>query len=274
MTMAGKSVHCSRTGTRRPRVWKLVPRCTWLGFSPSGSRLEFASWRAAFDNTSACFGTGPDQYLFGTLLNMTADLRVLRSATAGGLQLRGSAADANFQQFTLEYALKDAPGVWKTIMLKASSQPVADKVFTTWAPPAYGNYLVRLTVEDLVSNRRQQIRQVSWTDSPSITDLYKDVDFVSPNGDSNADALSLHYRVVEPVHLEFTVYDDSACRADRDRRPLQRRRTCIQMGWPRRPRSYRARRQVPYRGARFRVLCRDRQPSADADHGAERPVHV
>ncbi|UUZ54330.1 hypothetical protein LP419_39210 [Massilia sp. H-1] len=46
---------------------------------PSGSRLEFASWRAAFDNTSACFGTGPDQYLFGTLLNMTADLRVLRS---------------------------------------------------------------------------------------------------------------------------------------------------------------------------------------------------
>lgn len=175
-------------------------------FTKSGNRLLFTSGRAAEDPAGACFETGPDKYAFSSLLNMTADLRALRSANTGGLILRGSAADANFSRYVIEYANKEAPTAWKTAA-PASSEPVVDQVFMTWAPPAYGNYLLRLTVEDLAGNKRQLIRNVSWTDTPSISDLYKDSEFISPNGDSNKDGISLHYRVVEPVHLVFNVYD-------------------------------------------------------------------
>ncbi len=182
-----------------------------FGFSPAGGKLQFTSARAGDDYTSACYGSGSDYYLFGTLLNLSADLRAIRSASAGGLILRGSAADANFSRYVIEYADKKTPNLWKTVM-PASTEPVADAAFTTWVPPAYGNYLLRLTVEDKAGNKRQQLRHVSWTDTPSITDLYKDIEFISPNGDKIKEGMKLHYKVLEPVHLVFNIYDKDGVR--------------------------------------------------------------
>ncbi|MBC3872944.1 CARDB domain-containing protein [Undibacterium flavidum] len=181
-------------------------RMSLQGFLPSGRKLMFSSWRAARDSSSSCYESGPDQYSFGSLLNMSLDLQPLRSATIGGLILRGTATDQNFSRYMIEYAAASTPNDWKTVV-PGSSTPIIDGVFTNWVPPAFGHYYLRLTVEDLAGNKRQQIRRISWMDTPSITDLYKDTEFVSPNGDSVQDVLKLHYRVLDPVHLEFTVYD-------------------------------------------------------------------
>nr|WP_315483476.1 CARDB domain-containing protein [uncultured Undibacterium sp.] len=176
------------------------------GFLPSGRKLMFASFRAAQDSSSSCYNSGPDQYSFGSLLNMTIDLQLLRSTSVGGLILRGTATDQNFSRYVIEYASVLTPNEWKTVV-PSSSSPVVDGVFTNWVPPAFGNYYLRLTVEDSAGNQGQQIRRISWMDTPSITDLYKDTEFVSPNGDAIQDVLKLHYRVLDPVHLEFNVHD-------------------------------------------------------------------
>lgn len=183
-----------------------VRRLRVNGFLPSGRNMMLSSNRVGVDPSSSCFRTGPDQYTFGSLLNLTADLRALRSPIVGGLILRGTAADINFSRYRIEYAAIATPNDWKAVA-PASTTPVVDGVFTNWVPPGYGNYLLRLMVEDVAGNTRQQIRRVSWSDTPAITDVYKDVEFISPNGDKVQDEIKLHYRVLEPVHLEFNVLD-------------------------------------------------------------------
>jgi subtilase family serine protease/flagellar hook assembly protein FlgD len=174
------------------------------GFLPSGRKLMLQSSRDAVDSASSCYGTGPDQYILGSLLNLTADFQGLRGTTVGGLVLRGTATDLNFAGYRIEYAASNAPADWK-VVVPTSTVPVVDNVFTNWVPPTYGNYLLRLTVEDLAGNTRQQIRRVVWSDTPAITDVYKDNEFISPNGDGVQEEIKLHYRVLEPVHLEFNV---------------------------------------------------------------------
>lgn len=174
------------------------------GLLPSGRKLLFESGRARQDSTSSCYGKSSGQYLFGSLQNLTADLQVLRSPLEGSLILRGSASDQNFASYHIDYASATAPEDWKSVTPGVNT-PQVDNVFTNWVPPAYGAWWLRLTVEDLAGNRRQQIRRVSWSDTPAITDLYKDVEFISPNGDGVQDEVKLHYKVLEPVHLEFLV---------------------------------------------------------------------
>jgi hypothetical protein len=67
-------------------------------------------------------------------------------------------------------------------------------------------------VEDLAGNRESRLRRVSFRDTPSITDVYRTPQYISPNGDGVQDELILHYRVLEPVHLEFQVYNEAGDR--------------------------------------------------------------
>ncbi|WP_082507133.1 CARDB domain-containing protein [Duganella sp. Root336D2] len=175
------------------------------GFLPSGRQMLFISTDASEDPASACYQKGADLYTIGSLYNLTADLRAVRG-TSAALMLSGTASDLNFKRFRLEYATAEAPEDWKAIQ-PASATPVIDTAFTTWVPPGYGRYLVRLTVEDTAGNLRERVINVTWDDRPSITDVYKDNEFVSPNGDKVQDEYVLHYRVQEPVHLEFQVLD-------------------------------------------------------------------
>lgn len=178
-----------------------------LHFSPTGRQLLFNSGRDTYDPTSRCYQQGDDTFAFRSLLNLTADLRVIRSG-AGGVRLEGTAADQNFDGYTLDYSNADTPNLWHPVMPGANA-PVLDDIFTTWVPPAPGTYFVRLTVRDLAGNTRQNIKRVSWSDTPSITDLYRTPAIISPNGDGVQDTTTIHYRVLEPVHLEFNFYNAS-----------------------------------------------------------------
>jgi uncharacterized repeat protein (TIGR01451 family) len=174
-------------------------------FAPSGRNLILDANYAKLAPYSCYTSNASSKFNLSTLANLTAELSAVRSASAGGLTVRVTAADRNFARYQIEYAPVASPTAWKTVA-PASDVPVVDQVVTTWVPPAFGNYLLRLTVEDQAGNQRQQTTRVSWSDTPSITDIYKDVEFISPNGDGVQDAIKLHYRVLEPVHLEFKVY--------------------------------------------------------------------
>jgi subtilase family serine protease/Tol biopolymer transport system component/fibronectin type 3 domain-containing protein len=187
--------------------WSYTP--TDLRFVPSGRQLLFSSGEEANNPESVCYGIGTtDSWSFKSLLNLTADLRAIRSSQTGGVKLMGSATDLNFDSYVLEYAFVDSPDAWLPIA-PASGQPLVDDQFTTWVPPGPGAYFVQLTVNDKAGNQRRFITRVYWSDSPSITDLYRTPRDISPNGDGTQDEALIHYRVLQPVHLEFQIYNAS-----------------------------------------------------------------
>ncbi len=182
-------------------------------FSPTGRKLLFLSADARDNPLSPCYHRGSfDAWSFQSLLNLTADLRIRRSAGgSGGFLLEGTAADLHFSRYLLEYATASAPNVWRPVA-PPGGHSVIDGRFTTWVAPGPDAYLVRLTVEDLAGNRLSRIKRVSSVDTPSLTDLYASPDYVSPNGDGVQDAWTVHYRVLAPVHLEFRIFDESGAR--------------------------------------------------------------
>jgi subtilase family serine protease/fibronectin type 3 domain-containing protein len=141
-----------------------------------------------------------------SLLNLTADLRISKSKSV--LTLKGTAADKNYEGYKLEYADINNPGIWNLIA-PPSEVPVVDDVFTTWAPPNEGTFYSRLTVWDKAGNTATTKKRVGWGLSSSISNLYKSLENFSPNGDGVKDTVELHFQVLEPVHLEFFVHDDT-----------------------------------------------------------------
>ncbi|MDX1997340.1 MAG: CARDB domain-containing protein, partial [Thermoanaerobaculia bacterium] len=180
-------------------------------FTATGRRLLFDTDDTQNDPLSACYQLGTDRIAFSSLANLTVDLRPRRSASNSGILLEGTAADRHFKNFRLEYSTLAAPNVYNPVA-PPSATPVIDGRLTTWVPPGPGTYFVRLTVEDLAGNLKQRIKRVASADQPSITDLYRDPEYISPNGDGVQDAAIIHYRVLEPVHLEFEFYNASGDR--------------------------------------------------------------
>ena len=160
------------------------------------------------DKQSACYNSnkGSDLWAMSSLLNLTADLRIIRDKSA--VILKGIAADLNFEGYALEYADAKSPDVW-TPVKPPSDVPVINDVFTSWVPPHEGTFYVRLTVWDKAGNMAWDRKRFSWGIFSSITNLYKTEEIFSPNGDGVKDTVELHYRVLEPVHLEFFVYDEN-----------------------------------------------------------------
>jgi subtilase family serine protease/flagellar hook assembly protein FlgD/squalene cyclase len=176
-------------------------------FLDSGRKLLFLSDRAVNDPASICYQKGTDLWSYESLLNLVVDLRATRSNSAGGIILSGTVSDLNFERYTLEYASQAASDSWYPIFNGAATQ-VVDARFTTWAPPAVDKYLVRLTAYDRAGNSRSVTRRASWGLNSSITDLGLTPEYISPNGDGVQDEASLHYRVLEPVHLDFSVFNE------------------------------------------------------------------
>lgn len=182
-------------------------------FAPSGRRLYFSSYRDGTNPASACYSPNSSfqLYTYESLQNLVADLQPLRDPRVGGIVMRGTATDANLAGWRLEYAATTAPNVWRAVAVPGSEQKVGAKL-ATWVPPAYGSYFVRLVVEDRAGNTAVAQRRVNWADTPPITDLIKDLDYISPNGDGVQDKLTLSYRVLEPVHLAFEVKREDGTR--------------------------------------------------------------
>jgi subtilase family serine protease/fibronectin type 3 domain-containing protein len=179
-------------------------------FAPSGRRLYFLSSRDSSNPLSACYQ--PDQpwnyqlYAYQSLQNLVADLQPMRDPTVGGMVINGTATDINFSTWQLDYANTLSPTDWHSITVPSTEQKVGVQL-ATWVPPTYGTFFVRLSVLDLAGNATQVVRRVNWSDTPAITDLQQNSDYFSPNGDGVLDGFSLSYRVVEPVHLLFEVFD-------------------------------------------------------------------
>ena len=172
--------------------------------SPLGDEITYEE---PVDPSSACYGrASADLWAISSLMNLTADLRATKDKSA--VVLSGTAADLNFESFRIDYADANSPTLWNLIS-PPSSVPVLDDTFTMWVPPHEGTFLVKLTVSDKAGNVKENIKRVSWGLSTSITNLYKSADIFSPNGDGLKDSVNLSYTVVEPVHLEFTIYDGS-----------------------------------------------------------------
>jgi Tol biopolymer transport system component/flagellar hook assembly protein FlgD/fibronectin type 3 domain-containing protein len=175
--------------------------------SPRGSYINYVK---RVDESSACFHRGyEDLWAMSSLMNLTADLRTSKEKSA--IILKGIAADLNFESFQLEYADIKYPDAWSLVQ-PPSSVPVINDLFTTWVPPYEGSFYVRLTVWDKAGNTAVSRKQVSWGQYSSITNLYKSLEIFSPNGDivnGVKNTVELHYRALEPVHLEFNIYDDA-----------------------------------------------------------------
>lgn len=172
--------------------------------SPFG---RFLTYYQSVDPSSICYGrASQDLWATSSLLNLTADLKVKKETSA--ITLRGTAVDLNFEGYVLEYADAKSPTVWN-LVAPASNVSVIDDVFTTWVPPYEGIFYVRLTVWDKAGNVAQDRKRVSWGLSASITNLYKSLEYFSPNGDGVNDTVEVHYKVLEPVHLEFNTYDEN-----------------------------------------------------------------
>ncbi len=170
---------------------------------------HFLTYYQEIDTSSVCYRGGfkySDLWSVSSLLNLTADLRAVRNRSA--VTLKGIASDLNFDGYQLEYADVKNPTNWSPVA-PPSDVPVINDIFTTWVPPYEGSFSVRLKARDKAGNVSESRRSVSWGLASCITNLYKTLDVISPNGDGVKDAVELHYRVLEPVHLEFNIYDDS-----------------------------------------------------------------
>jgi Tol biopolymer transport system component/subtilase family serine protease/fibronectin type 3 domain-containing protein len=141
----------------------------------------------------------------GSLMNGTARLRAEKTNSV--ITLSGTAEDLNFEGYKLDYADMNDTTAWYPIALP-SDMPVVNDIFTTWVPPHEGTFSVRLTVWDKAGNTAVRTKRVTWGLSSSITNLYKNHEIFSPNGDGVKDTFELHYRILDPVHLEFNIYDD------------------------------------------------------------------
>ena len=170
--------------------------------SPLGGYLTYYQ---PVDQSSTCYGRGGlDLWAISSPLNLTAELRATKSKAA--VILKGIATDLNFASYQLEYVDIKLPDVWSLVQ-PSSSVPVINDVFTTWVPPYEGSFYVRLTVWDKAGNTAVSKKRISWSQYSSITNLYKSNEIFSPNGDGVKDTVELHYRVLEPAHLEFNIYD-------------------------------------------------------------------
>ncbi len=158
------------------------------------------------DSSSICYNKGSnDIWSISSLLNLTVEIRV-KSETSH-LILKGTATDLYFEGYKLEYADVKEPDRW--VLIKPPSDlPVVNDVITVWVPPHKGRFYVRLTAWDRAGNVLQRVRQISWGKPTGIIGLYLTETLFSPNGDGVKDSVELHYKVLDPVHLEFYIYDE------------------------------------------------------------------
>ena len=178
-------------------------------FTPSGEALIWESTDDATNPQSVCFGEGVNDMVgFSSLMNLTVDLRPRAAGGGGAFLVDGTAIDLYLSRWWLDYAEVSTPGVWHPVAPPASTRVIDDRL-TSWIPPRPGTYQLRLSVEDKAGNLRRSSRVVSFSATPSITDLYVDEPFISPNGDGILEVAEIHYRALTPVHLLVEISDSS-----------------------------------------------------------------
>lgn len=178
-------------------------------FSDSGSSFFFKG-KPLNANPSDC-KINENVFAMLSLLNMTTDLRATSSGGAGGVILQGTIADRNLDYYTIEYSDDAYSESWSQIQ-GPSTQPIVDGYIATWIPPREGQYRIKLTAIDKAGNSRSEIINVVWNEVSPITELNREPEYFSPNGDGVYDLLNLSYRVNMPLHVEIAIYNDEGNR--------------------------------------------------------------
>ena len=176
----------------RPSNWEY-----FRGVAPAGRHMTYVYLNGVYDRRVG---------VISSFLNLPVELRATREKS--DVLLTGTAEDRNFAGYSIEYADAAHPEKWNLIA-PPKEAPVRNGTFGKWVPPAPGTYKVRLTGWDKAGNRAESIKSVSWGQFSSISDIYQSVDTISPNGDGVRESVDVHYRVNEPVNLDFTIYDDN-----------------------------------------------------------------
>ncbi|GAB2191576.1 hypothetical protein MAH1_31840 [Sessilibacter sp. MAH1] len=172
--------------------------------SNTGRFLTYFNTRS----TRQCSVTIGNYEQFQSLLNLSVDLRARVSRTQGGIIIDGTAVDKNFDSWILEYASSQTPNDW-ILISPASNELVIDEQLTTWVPPSRGSFFIRLTATDKAGNSRSDITQVSYSEDTSITNVFRQPAYISPNGDGIQDNLEVHFRVLQPVNISIQIQDES-----------------------------------------------------------------
>ncbi len=145
-------------------------------------------------------------YLVSSRLNLSVAVYTVYKGQS--LLVYGTAADANFGGWKLEYADHSVPDTWN-LVAPPSDVPVVDGVFTSWVPPGEGIYEIRLTVWDKAGNTAISRGTAAWSNRTGIFNIYKNLDAISPNGDGVNDSLEIHYSLPAPVHVDYSVLDST-----------------------------------------------------------------
>jgi Tol biopolymer transport system component/flagellar hook assembly protein FlgD/fibronectin type 3 domain-containing protein len=204
----GESIIASGDGiylvdARSSGTLKIAEAGEWLSLSPGERYVTYTDFA---DPSSVCYGKGQtDLWAMSSLLNLTADLRVVRKKS--GVVLKGIAMDLNFEGYRLEYADRTNPEVWH-LVAPPSDMQVVNGEFAEWVPPYMGTFYVRLTVWDKAGNTAWDRKRVSWGTNTKIANIQKTRTLFSPNNDGVLDTVELYYTVLEPAHLEFGIYDE------------------------------------------------------------------
>lgn len=164
------------------------PGYSYVGFSPQGSFMYALDWGA--------YG----RRAFTTLANLTARLVATQKPGDSFMTFQGTAADANFEQFTLRARLADSGAPFTTI--RSSAQPVINDVFAQWAPPGNGVYEAELTVTDKAGNARARTVRFGWSGDPAIANITRAPQFISPNADGVQDSTRIRFTVRKPTTVE------------------------------------------------------------------------
>jgi subtilase family serine protease/flagellar hook assembly protein FlgD len=143
---------------------------------------------------------------YGSLDNLTVDILPLYDDVS--IIIRGTVVDKHISYFTLEYAFEDNPEEWRFIQ-PPSDQSVVDDVIADWVPPKSGRYLIRLTAYDKAGNVSVARCRVSWDLERPVVNMYKDNEYFSPNNDGIQDEGVLYYTTLEPISLQFNIYDQN-----------------------------------------------------------------
>lgn len=126
--------------------------------------------------------------------------------TDRAVRLAGVAADLNFADYRLDWALPSAPTQWHAITTP-QPEPVYGEEFVTWIPPQPGQYLVRLTVVDKAGNATTRIASALSAFGSPVYGLSIDSRFFSPNGDGIKDFARVGYQLAASANVRIDVTD-------------------------------------------------------------------
>ncbi|XXF75461.1 CARDB domain-containing protein [Myxococcaceae bacterium GXIMD 01537] len=163
-------------------------------WSPRGT---FLTAFVAPDDTAA-----PGGYLrVTTAENLGVRLSASRTPGSPFLTLKGTAADLNFESYELTARL--LPGGVERTVIARSTQPVLNGTLAEWAPAVPGLYELTLTARDRAGNVRTRSTKAVWTTLPALANLWREPEFISPNGDLVQDSSLVTYTTTEPLSAQF-----------------------------------------------------------------------